>query len=115
MTMKIEEMSIGDWFMIEREPAKIIKLAIVGGLKLMGKSGRLYNILGGDLTPIPITRRLLKQIATKTGEWSYMFCDGVFFDTNTTYKWIERLRVFQGRTDFTVRGKIRYVHQLQHL
>lgn len=49
MTMKIEEMSIGDWFMIEREPAKI-KLAIVGGLKLMGKSGRLYNILSGDLT-----------------------------------------------------------------
>lgn len=41
MTIKIDEMSIGDWFMINREPAKIIKLAIVGGLKLMGSLVRI--------------------------------------------------------------------------
>ena len=57
----------------------------------------------------------MKQIAEQVGRWSYYLCEGVFIDTNVSYRWVERLRVRGPRKEFCCTGKIRYIHQLQHL
>lgn len=63
--MKIRDLSIGDWVLIDEvlgsEPARALRVTMAGRSMFKGSSGQIYGSLGGDISPLPITPEILEK------------------------------------------------------
>ena len=59
--MKIRDLSIGDWVLMDGEPAKAMRLTMAGRSIFRGLSGQIYGSVGGDISPLPITHEILEK------------------------------------------------------
>lgn len=59
-TIKIRELSVGDWVLMNGEPAKALRLTMAGRTIFKGLSGQIYGSVGGDIFPLPIASEILK-------------------------------------------------------
>lgn len=122
-TLKISDLSVGDWVLMNGEPAKALRLAVAGRAIFKGLSGQIYGSVGGDIFPLPIVPEILE----KNG-WSN---DGMYARLRITesshleyYYHEHRLRKYycgvdewQNHakvTDITFAAHCYSVHQLQH-
>lgn len=107
--MKIRHLSIGDWVLINGEPARVLRLTQVGHSIFKGLSGQMYRVIGG-ISPSPITPEILeKNGISKTYESDeYAVYKGEGFNVTEYYTELWELDISRNRL------MIRNVHQLQH-
>lgn len=61
-TLKINELSVGDWVLMDgEEPVKALRLTVAGRLIFVGLSGQMYGSLGDDISPLPIVPEILEK------------------------------------------------------
>lgn len=60
-TLKISDLSVGDWVLMNGEPAKALRLAVAGRAIFKGLSGQIYGSVGGDIFPLPIVPEILEK------------------------------------------------------
>ena len=58
-TLKIRELSVGDWVLMDGEPAKALRLTMAGRSIFKGLSGQIYGSVGDDIFPLPIVPDIL--------------------------------------------------------
>ncbi|MBQ6939880.1 MAG: hypothetical protein IJN51_01075 [Alistipes sp.] len=114
--MKIGDLSIGDWVLMNGEPAKAMRLTMAGRSIFRGLSGQIYGSVGGDISPLPITPEILEKNGFKKngeynewniGEWNERPFIGVSLDRQS-------MRITYPGTDIFVVHQVVCVHQLQH-
>lgn len=114
--MKIGDLSIGDWVLMNGEPAKAMRLTMAGRSIFRGLSGQIYGSVGGDISPLPITPEILEKNGFKKngeynewniGEWNERPFIGVSLDRQS-------MRITYLGTDIFVVHQVVCVHQLQH-
>ena len=114
--MKIGDLSIGDWVLMNGEPAKAMRLTMAGRSIFRGLSGQIYGSVGGDISPLPITPEILEKNGFKKngeynewniGEWNERPFIGVSLDRQS-------MRITYLGTDIFVVHQVVWVHQLQH-
>lgn len=114
--MKIGDLSIGDWVLMNGEPAKAMRLTMAGRSIFRGLSGQIYGSVGGDISPLPITPEILAKNGFKKngeynewniGEWNERPFIGVSLDRQS-------MRITYLGTDIFVMHQVVCVHQLQH-
>lgn len=59
--MKIKELNIGNWVLINSEPARALRLTQVGHSTFKGVSGQMYRVIGSSISPLPITPEILEK------------------------------------------------------
>lgn len=59
-TLKISDLSVGDWVLMNGEPAKALCLTMTGRTKFKGLSGQIYGSVGGDIFPLLIVPEILE-------------------------------------------------------
>lgn len=108
--MKIKELNIGDWVLINGEPARALRLTQVGCSIFKGLSGQMYRVIGYSISPLPITPEILeKNGISKTYESDeYAVYKGEGFYVTEFYT---ELWEFERRLN---RLMISNVHELQH-
>ena len=111
--MKIEELSIGDWFMTKGHPAQVgmISKIMKGGyydyVRLKNKL-MFYDIrIPKYLEPIPLTNEILEKNGFKES-----IITGVFYES-ISGRSITRQDDFY-YMDGIIAVELRYVHELQH-
>ncbi len=113
--MKIGDLSIGDWVLMNGEPAKAMRLTMAGRSIFRGLSGQIYGSVGGDISPLPITPEILEKNGFKKngeynewniGEWNERPFIGVSLDRQS-------MRITYLGTDIFVVHQVVCVHQLQ--
>ncbi len=114
--MKIRDLSIGDWVEIEGEPARTLRVTTVGRSIFKGLSGQIYGSLGGDISPLPITSKILEKNGFKKNgeynEWSIgKRNERPFIGVSLA---LQAMRVTHFGSDIFIESKVVYVHQLQH-
>ena len=110
-TLKISDLSVGDWVLMNGEPAKALRLTMAGRTIFKGLSGQIYGSYGGDISPLPIVPDILEAngihrtyeddsyaIFKGDGLWAVKYSDG---------DW-------ELSTPPVCRIDIKYIHQLQH-
>lgn len=115
--LKIRDLSIGDWIKVGSEPARVLRLGIVGNNKAKGLSGQMYGfVTSSEIEPISITPEILKNNGWYEDD----------YDTCTDYITDNTLIIYnKERKDWkaciinnspVVRVKVffSYVHELQH-
>lgn len=60
-TLKISDLSVGDWVLMNGEPAKALRLTMAGRTIFKGLSGQIYGSIGGDIFPLPIVPEILEK------------------------------------------------------
>lgn len=60
-TLKISDLSVGDWVLMNGEPAKALRLTMAGRMIFKGLSGQIYGSIGGDIFPLPIVPEILEK------------------------------------------------------
>ncbi len=119
-TLKISDLSVGDWILINGEPAKALRLTMAGRTIFKGLSGQIYGSVGDDISPLKLTPEILEA-----NGWEKV--------SEVVYKWRnEKHRVFVWLNGFSyyidveemgpqfvekssrVEVSQLYVHQLQH-
>jgi hypothetical protein len=113
MSLKITDLSVGDWVSIDGEPRKINSINGISGIVSFNGLGNYYGT--GVIEPIPITPELLEKNGfNKNGEynewnigtWRTPYLLGVSLERPAiTIKW-------NGSSVFIDQAK--YVHELQH-
>lgn len=113
--MRIGDLSIGDWVLMNGEPAKAMRLTMAGRSIFRGLSGQIYGSVGGDISPLPITPEILEKNGFKKngeydewniGTWRTPYLLGVSLERPAiTIKW-------NGSSIFIDQAK--NVNQLQH-
>lgn len=126
-TLKISDLSVGDWVMVNGRPRKISVLAevwngsnevLVGYVAHVNPNG--YNVVFykpiEHVKPIPITAEILEQNGfVKNGEyneWSNGNWDDIPFIGISLSR--PSMRIKNLGTDIFLENKVVYVHQLQH-
>lgn len=72
-TLKISDLSVGDWVLMNGEPAKALRLTMAGRTIFKGLSGQIYGSTGGDIFPLPIVPEILEANGwQRTEEDEYM-------------------------------------------
>ena len=113
--MKIGDLSIGDWVLMNGEPAKAMRLTMAGRSIFRGLSGQIYGSVGDDISPLPITPEILEKNGFKKngeynewnmGEWNERPFIGVSLDRQS-------MRITYLGTDIFVAHQVVCVHQLQ--
>lgn len=110
-TLKIRDLSVGDWVLMNGEPAKALRLTMVGRAIFKGLSGQIYGSVGGDISPLPITPEILETNGWKRNEEDeYMeyYGDPTSGITHTKGTYHYQLEVPD------VSAVCYFVHQLQH-
>lgn len=115
-TLKIRELSVDDWVLMDGEPAQALRLTMAGRLIFKGLSGQIYGSLGNNIYPLPIVPEILEKNGFvkngeynewSTGNWRDMPFIGISLSRQS-------MRIKDLGTDIFFENKVVYVHQLQH-
>lgn len=120
--MKIRDLSIGDWVLIDAvlgsEPARALRVTMAGRSMFKGLSGQIYGSLGGDISPLPITPEILEKNGFEREDnhtWRNAEIGCVIHRFGRKH-WDIRLRPITRKYRAARMGadNIEYIHQLQH-
>lgn len=115
--LKIRDLSVGDWVKVGSEPARVLRLGIVGNNKAKGLSGQMYGFVTSfEIEPISITPEILKNNGWY--EDDYDTCTDYITD-NTIIMYNKERKDWKAcimNNSPVVRVKVffSYVHELQH-
>ena len=115
--LKIRDLSVGDWVKVGSEPARVLRLGIVGNNKAKGLSGQMYGfVTSSEIEPISITPEILKNNGWY--EDDYDTCTDYITD-NTIIMYNKERKDWKAcimNNSPVVRVKVffSYVHELQH-
>lgn len=117
--MKIKELNIGNWVLINSEPARALRLTQVGHSTFKGVSGQMYRVIGSSISPLPITPEILEKNGfVRKDKYQFVNIDMLstvekygnkYYDYHNIYKKGKTYRPTCVEAD-----NIRYVHELQH-
>lgn len=105
--LRIQDLSIGDWVNINREPRKIKSINGISGIVSFGGLGNYYGT--GVIEPIPITTELLMK--------NNLDAELIVYDVNMRCTHIDVMcgRIKIKKNDrVLLNARAEYVHQLQH-
>lgn len=122
--LQISELSVGDWVMVDGEPAKAMRLTMAGRSIFRGLSGQIYGSVGGDIFPLPITPEILDKNGF-TREWGAFTHITMVGDKVRTISFKEGYLLVSKRgarknafeypdTEAQIAIPCLYVHELQH-
>ena len=110
-TLKISELSVGDWVLMNGEPAKALRLTMAGRTMFKGLSGQIYGSVGGDISPLPIVPEILEANGwqrNEEDEYMEYYGDPTSGIAHTKGTFHYRLETPE------VSAVCHFVHQLQH-
>lgn len=110
-------LSIGDWVNAGGEPARIMRLGIVGPNKAKGLSGKIYGfVTSGEIEPISITPEILKNNGWYEDDYDtcaeYVNDYSIIIFNKESKEW--KACIMNGSPVVKVKIFFSYVHQLQH-
>lgn len=121
-TLKIRYLSVGDWVLMNGEPAKALRLTMTGRTIFKGLSGQIYGSVGGDIFPLPIVPEILEKNGLVRHERDADNPKSIVLSNHfimaRTYADVDWWRVLIYDEEFPSKelfnGIIYSVHQLQH-
>lgn len=121
-TLKISDLSVGDWVRCRGRNGRIERLDVIGddqriSVAVESDLGTMYQFVGiEDIDPIPITAEILEANGfVKNGEyneWSTGNWEDIPFIGISLSR--QSMRIKNIGTDIFLENKVVYVHQLQH-
>lgn len=109
--IKISELSVGDWVLMNGEPAKALRLTMAGRTIFKGLSGQIYGSVGDDIFPLPIASEILEangiQRTYEDDSYAIFRGDGLWAVKYSDGDW-------ELSTPPVCRIDIKHIHQLQH-
>lgn len=118
-TLKISDLSVGDWVLMNGEPAKALRLTMAGRATFKGLSGQIYGSVGGDISPLPIVPEILEANGFVKNGGVYKWSN----EKHHIFVWLNGFSHFvdveeMDKQFVTKSSRIEvsqfYVHQLQH-
>lgn len=106
MSLKITDLSIGDWVSVDGKPHKVMKISGATELIQFYDSPNYCGI--GGIEPIPITNKILYM--DRFG-FIKSLCDGINY---VKFHRLLGLLIIKKRDRVFFEARIDYVHQLQH-
>lgn len=107
MSLKITDLSVGDWVNIDGEPRKINTINGISGIVSFNGMGNYYGT--GVIEPIPITTVLLMK-NNLDGELIVYDVNKRCTHIKVMFGWIKIMK----RERVLLKARVEYVHQLQH-
>lgn len=127
-TLKISDLSVGDWVMVEwpdgeRWCGRLTRLSVTGGVEVCCANGKQVRCSSDFIDPIPITAEILEKNGWSTdGMYAFLCIDEhryleYYYHEHRLRKWYCGVDEWQNHAkvnDITFAAHCYNVHQLQH-